>query len=315
MTRLYHIDDVFRHRITTMRGEAGRAWIDHIPATIAEFAERWSLTVHEPFPNLSFNVVLPVTRADGSPAVLKLGFPTDREFQHEIAALTAFNDHGMVRLLASDPARAVMLLERVTPGTPLTTLDDDAAATAIAANLLRDFWPSPPPGHTFPSVSDWGRGFARMRERFAGGSGPIPPRLADQAERLFADLAQTQAPPVLLHGDLHHDNILDSGAGRWVAIDPKGVIGEPAYELGAFLRNPVARLGTANFRAMTACRIAIFADTLDLDPERIRDWALAQAILSAWWSIEDNDTPTWIPAMVGLAELLATLLASEIRPG
>lgn len=296
-----------------MRGDAGRAWIDQVPATIAEFSLRWSLTVHAPFSNLSYNVVLPATRADGGPAVLKLGFPADREFQHEIAALAAFDGYGMVRLLASDPARAVMLLQRVTPGKPLTALADDAAATEIAAGLLRDFWPPPPPGNTFPSVTDWGRGFGRMRTRFAGGSGPIPARLADQAERLFAALAQSQAPPVLLHGDLHHDNILDAGAGRCVAIDPKGVTGEPAYEVGAFLRNPISRLGQPTTRALTACRIATFAGTLGLDPERIRDWALAQAVLSAWWSIEDNDDPAWIAPMVGFAELLATLPLSEIR--
>jgi streptomycin 6-kinase len=66
---------------------------------------------------------------------------------------------------------------------------------------------------------------------------------------------------------------------------------------------------------MTTRRIATFAGVLNLDPERIRDWALAQAVLSAWWSIEDNDDPAWIASMVGFAELLATLPASELRPG
>lgn len=301
MVELYQIDRLFAQRAIAMRGEAGRVWIEALPATIIEVANRWSLMVHSPFANLSFNYVLPVTRADGRPAILKLGYPADREFQTELAALDAFAGRGMVRLLAADPSVPAMLLERIEPGLPLTTLADDEAATRLAAELLRDFWPPVPAHHAFPSITDWGRGFQRMRARFDGGSGPIPARLADRAERRFAELLASQASPVLLHGDLHHDNILSADGGRWVAIDPKGVTGEPAYELAAFLRNPSTLFENRDAAAITERRIAIFAEALGFDRARILAWAQSQLVLSAWWTLEDNAPD--LDRAIALAEL------------
>jgi streptomycin 6-kinase len=310
LVELYQIDPQFAQRMVAMRGEAGRAWIDQLPTTIAELAQRWSLLVHPPFRNLSFNYVLPATQADGRPAVLKLGYPADTELRTEIAALAAFAGHGMARLLEADPEQAAMLLERVEPGRPLTTLADDEAATRIAADLMRDFWPSIPAGHAFPSVADWGRGFERMRDRFDGGSGSIPAPLADRAERLFAELLQSRASPVLLHGDLHHDNILSGAGGSWRAIDPKGVTGEPVYELGAFLRNPGTLLSNPDAAAITERRIAIFAEMLGFDRDRILAWAQAQMVLSAWWTIEDNDAG--LDRAIALAELFAAIPAPGV---
>lgn len=294
-----------------MRGDSGRAWVDRLPATIAAYAERWSLTVQPAFPNLSYNYVAPAARADGSPAVLKIGVASDDEFGSEIEALRVFDGQGMVRLLEADPDQAVMLLERVTPGTPLTSVTDDAEATLIAARLMRGFWPpiappGHPAGHAFPSVADWGRGFDRLRAGFDGGSGPIPTRLAAKAERLLRELLQSAPPPVLLHGDLHHDNILAGPDGAWTVIDPKGVTGEPAYELAAFLRNPGTLIADPRARQKIERRIAIFAEVLVIDPDRIRRWAMVHTVLSAWWVIEDNSD--WLNQTIAVAELFDDLL-------
>ncbi|MBA2518533.1 MAG: phosphotransferase, partial [Chloroflexia bacterium] len=259
---LYQISRGFARKTIDMRGDAGRAWIERLPALIAGCADRWSLTVHPPYDNLSYNYVVPVERADGAPAVLKLGFPADNELTTELAALDLVAGQGMVGLLEADPEQSVMLLERVEPGTPLTIMADDEAATRIAATVMARIWqPLAAPGR-FPAIADWGQGFGRMRHRFAGGSGPIPPRLADRAEHLFAGLLASQAEPVLLHGDLHHDNILSRRDGVWLAIDPKGVTGEPAYEIGAFLRNPGWLAGHPDAANLTRRRIAIFTDML-----------------------------------------------------
>ena len=87
-------------------------------------------------------------------------------------------------------------------------------------------------------MAEWGDGFKRLRARFGGGSGPLPSALVGEAEALFAALLDTAGAPVLLHGDLHHYNILAAGGGRWLAIDPKGVVGEPAFEVVALMHNP-----------------------------------------------------------------------------
>jgi streptomycin 6-kinase len=89
-------------------------------------------------------------------------------------------------------------------------------------------------------VDQWSSGLKKLRQRFAGETGPFPKRLVEMAERLFDELLSSSSSCVLLHGDLHHLNVLKSQDG-WKAIDPKGVAGEPAYEVCALLLNPISR--------------------------------------------------------------------------
>jgi streptomycin 6-kinase len=105
---------------------------------------------------------------------------------------------------------------------------------------------------------------------------------------LFAELLGSSAEPVILHGDLHHNNILRDG-DAWLAIDPKGVLGEAAYETGALLRNPASRIAiTPNLPQLLARRVDLLAEQLDLPRDRLAAWGEAQAVLSAWWTIEDG---------------------------
>jgi streptomycin 6-kinase len=160
-----------------------------------------------------------------------------------------------------------------------------------------------------PTVARWGLGFERHRQRF-GGSGPIPGELFERAAALYQQLEASMAAPVLLHGDLHHGNILAATREPWLAIDPKGLVGEPAYETGALLRNPRERLRTLpDMKPLLARRIALLADALDLDRERIRGWGIAQVVLSAIWSLEDSGDAGTAAFSVGIA-----LALSEINP-
>jgi streptomycin 6-kinase len=156
-------------------------------------------------------------------------------------------------------------------------------------------------------VADWGEGFARMRERFGGTAGPLPQRLTDEAEQLFADMLNSMDEHVVLHGDLHHFNILAAERQPWLAIDPKGVVGEPAYETGALLRNPWPELlSRPNPERVLARRVGQLADELGLDRRRILAWGIGQAVLSAWWSVEDHGDDSWKSA-IEFAEMLASI--------
>ncbi len=278
----------FARHIAESRPESGTAWLDDLPTLVERFASRWRLTVHPPFDALSYNYVTPVTREDGSPAVLKLS-PWGDDFVHEIAALVHYRGEGAVRVLESEPAEGAALLERLLPGAELVTLSDDEQATRIAARVMRRLWRPPPPGVAFPSVTDWALGFEEHLRRH-GGYGLIEPAQFDRARDLYDSLGASAAPPVVLHGDLHHFNILSSGVD-WVAIDPHGVIGEPVYETGALLRNPnTTLLSLPDPAATLARRVEILAEELGFDQQRIREWGFAQAVLSAIWTLESRDT-------------------------
>lgn len=266
-------------------------WHARLPRRIARYARRWSLDVAPPFPDLSYAYVAPAARADGSAAVLKLAVP-DAELTSQVAALRAYAGRGSVRLLRADAARGALLLERLRPGTPLTALaaDDPLEATRVAARVMRRLWRPPPTGaRAFPTVAQWAAGLARLRRAHAGGTGPLPADLVETAEAWFARLVPSMAAPVLLHGDLHPGNILRATREPWLAIDPKGVVGEPAYEVGALLRNLTpAELASPPPDRAVAVRADVLAAELGLDRRRMLGWSLAQAVLAAWWCVEDG---------------------------
>ena len=241
-----------------------------------------------PFESLSYHYVAPAIRVDGTEVVLKVGIPT-RELFAEVKALELFNGQGAVQLLDADLDQGILLLERLKPGIPLSSLVDDAQATSIAAQVMRQLWRPVPPDHPFSTVAEWASGLKRMRERFGGGCGPFPSGLVEAAERHFTELIGTMAEPVLLHGDLHHGNVLTAERDSWLAVDPKGLVGEPAYEVGAFLRNPMPHLlNHSDPQVILARRVDQLAEELGFERVRVIGWGLAQAVLAAWWRYEDH---------------------------
>ena len=269
-------------------GAEGEEWLGRLPRIVHECAERWSLKVAEPFQPLSYNWVAPATGSDGAPLVLKVGFPCP-EIRREIDSLRLYDGRGIARLLESDADLGALLLERLQPGVMLDSEDDETKATIIAAGVMRQLWRPAPANHQFQTVADWGKGFERLHQRFDGGVGPFPTEMVTEAEETFASLLATSAEPVVLHGDLHHFNILSAEREPWLAIDPKGVVGERAYEVGAFMRNPWPELlSRPDVGVIMSRRLDVFSESLTIDRQRLRAWAFSQAVLSAWWSFEDH---------------------------
>lgn len=306
MTHMQPVPETFARTIAEVHGAAGVDWLARLPMLLEECARHWSLTIQPPFAPLTYNYVAPARRADGVEVVVKAGVP-HRELLSEMAALRFYDGRGMVQLLDADADRGIMLLERLRPGTPLTYLEDDEQATVIAARVMRELWRPAPPTHAFSTVADWAAGMGRMRAHFDGGTGPLPTPLVERAERLFAELLATMDAPVVLHGDLHHDNILAATREPWLAIDPKGIVGEPAYEVGALLHNPLPRiLDVPDPKRLFARRVDLLTEELGFERERILGWGVAQAVLSAWWTVEDHGYG-WEPA-IACAEILAALM-------
>ncbi len=304
-TRPNVIPDNFVRTMVEVYGEEGTGWLARLPGLLLSLEQQWSLTVMPPFVPLTYNYVAPAVRSDGLDVVLKVGFPS-AEFSSEMEALRLYDGHGIVQLLEADPERGAMLLEYLKPGTPLSSLTDDEEATSIAAAVMSQLWRPAPIEHQFPTVATWASGLGRLRKQFDGTTGPLPAALVERAEALFTELLASASEPVLLHGDLHHDNIVRAERQPWLALDPKGLVGEPAYEVGALLRNQLPEpLTLSNGGRILARRLDQLAEELNPDRERLRAWGVAQAVLSAWWSIEDHGYG-WEPA-IACAEVLSKL--------
>ncbi len=290
--------------------EATNAWVERLPALLEECAERWQLTLLPPFDYLAFHYVAPGIRADGTPVILKTCSLTD-EFPHALAALRIFDGRGIARLLEWDEKDEVLLLERLQPGTMLDSLapEQDEQATSILAGVMRQLWRTAPAEHSFPTVEQLGQDLTQLRARYGGGYGPFPPRLVDEALDLFATLNASAPQTMLLHGDLQHHNVLRSGDG-WLAIDPKGVVGDPGYEVGASFYNPMPGiLDVPDLEQMLARRVAQLSEELGMDRARIRGWGLAKSVLNAWGMVKSNQGSKNPDAILRCADILSRLAA------
>jgi streptomycin 6-kinase len=195
----------FVRRIVDVHGEVGKSWVARLPRLLDELSARWQLQVGEPY-ELSYNVVLRANRLDGPSVVLKVAVPGPA-FWRELDALVWFDGQGSVRLLESDREQGAMLLERLTPGHVLSTLEDEDAETAIAADVMASLWKPAPREHRFPTTDQLANELGNLRRAFSGGTGPFPRELVERAESLFVELFEDAVPSVVLHSDLHHNNI------------------------------------------------------------------------------------------------------------
>ena len=233
-------------------------------------------------------------RRAGRRLVLKL-LPDHADEGRSGEVLAHWDGHGAVRLIDSAPG--AVLIERAVPGEDLVSLvaagRDDEAAGILCETMARLNRPPPAPA-TFRTIADWGRGFARNRP--AALALGVDPRLIDRAEGLFQRLCETQAAPIVLHGDLQHYNVVRDARRGWLAIDPKGVLGEPAYETGAMLRNPVDHPALVVGTEIIDRRARLIADRLGHDYGRIVRWCFSQWVLSVLWAIEDGLAyePAWL---------------------
>jgi streptomycin 6-kinase len=278
----------FIRNVIAAFGDAGRRYLADLPTLLDQASQRWGLSVGKRF-LLSYNYVCAVTRSNGTPAVLKVGVP-NLELNSEINALRVYRGQGACQLLEADPETGMLLLERLLPGRMLVDVKDDDLATGIAADVVKNIQRQRPEGEGFLSLQGWFAELDNLRSRFGGGTGPFPERTVDIVNQLLHELFSDVRPPMLLHGDFHHYNILSSTRG-WLVIDPKGVIGAPEYEAAPLLLNPLGQtLDEAEAIIRTQRRIAILSERLGFDPSRIWRWAVCHSLLSAWWDVAEDGT-------------------------
>ena len=242
----------------------------------------WNVAIEEtretPSSVLGFGV------RDGRRVVLKISKGLNDEARSG-EVLKAFGGDAAVRVYEYEPG--AVLLERLEPGEELVSLvrrGDDDEATPILADVIAKL-----AGHNAPAgtvtVADWSRAFDWYVQT---GDQQIPAALVHEAHNTYCNLAASQRRTMLLHGDLQHYNVLYDDERGWVVIDPKGVVGELEYEVGALMRNPIELPELFTQRATVERRLGMLARLLPLDLSRALRWCFAQAVLSVIWGVEDG---------------------------
>jgi streptomycin 6-kinase len=301
------LPESYRQRIrATGRGEWVR-WLADLPDVVDTLAERWGLSLGELYP-LSWNYVVAAEREPGDLCVLKIGPPVEEAAEgtvREARALRLCVPAG-VRLLKDDADAGALLLERAIPGTPVAEKcdDDDDQATEILASAMLEFWVPADATSGLPPVSsleetfegfDRGPHGASVRKDLVQTLAEIDSGLRDlragavTARRVFEELVADRAPTVVLHGDLHHDNVLLSEERGWVVVDPKGFFGDAAYDTAAMLYNPLDYAEpVTDPEPMLRRRLAITSGVLGMDRDVLAAWGFVKVVLSLLWNLDDG---------------------------
>ena len=281
-----NLPKIFAQNTQDLCGEVGERWLNDLPRIIEEISGNWSLEVNKSFSNLSYNYVAPCVRADGSEAVLKIALPLNNpEIFNESSFLQIADGKCAVKFLNFDKKRRAMLLEKLTPGANLKEIcgKNDAKAVEIAIKIMCGLSKKPPQDSSFRRLEDWFKGIKKANNT------KFDNRFALKAFGFFERLSSASKQKLLIHGDLHHENILSAQREPFLAIDPKGIIGDIGYEIAVFLNNHMIWLSAdKNLCEKLNDAVRRFSEAFEITPQNLKDWAFAQIVLSAWWTFEEN---------------------------
>lgn len=269
--------------LRAIEGEPGwHRWVEDLPRLARDVLADWRLAPDGAPRHGRCALVLPVRTSDGTPAALKLSWPHD-EARHEHLALQHWHGHGAVELLRADPRRWALLLERLEPR-DLHAVDALEACEVVAGLYPLLHRPAVPQLDRLSALA------ASWSERLHGlpASAPVPRRLVEQAAALARDLAGDPATDgTLVHTDLHYENVLAGTRAPWLAIDPKPLSGDPAYEPAPMLWNRWDEVvASGDVRRAVRRRLDTLTDGADLDRDRARDWVVVREVVDALWTLE-----------------------------
>ena len=305
LSPLVRFPDAFVANVLGYGSERGKSWLQNLPGLVASAARRWQLEELVPLANLSFAYLLAgrllAGRSNRGRVVAK--FVCDRSaLASELTWLRAQQGRGAVRLLAVAEDLGAYLMEKVVPARPATALDETSATETIAHQISR-LGGLPAPRSELPSISTW---FADLQVLAAERLATVDQAAIRRAESIASALMVPRRDERLLHGDLHHDNVL-AGADGWLVIDPKGVTGDPVHECAAMLRNRLDDISPLDLPRTLRTRVRTLAEVTAFDSVRIAAWGYAQTVLSCAWAAQagqDRD----IERGLAVAEALLPLI-------
>lgn len=308
------VPDVFAQSTLEREGGPGAAWLAGLPGIVDELLERWECVPDGEVLYGGVGIVVPVLRRAEGAAVLKVSFPHPGNI-HEPDAFAAWGGRGAVLLHERDDPRFAMLLERVHTAT-LAEVEDGDEVVTVAAHISRRLAIPAPPG--LPRLREQADAWEeQLRKDAQELTHTLSRYVVDAAVATVRELGRVQ-PDILIHGDLHARNILRADREPWLAVDPKGYAGDPAYDCGTLLKSrALTLLETNDLRKAAHRTLDIFAEATQLDRERVQRWSQLHAVQAAFWGrrhgfrrARSGPQLDWLTAF---ADSLAELLTRRTR--
>ncbi len=271
--------------VVNANGQSGEIWYKNLPITIKFLEKHWSLNNIQPVSNMSWNYVA-FAEQNNHPVVLKIGADA-KSINDEYQALHHFSGIGMVTVIDYYPKSHAFLLDRAIPGTLLKNDMPKSIKTVmqIYSDIVKKLSLPTPSEHTFQHAKNWCAVIDDMNDL------RVPIQYIHKAKEIRQWLFDTVTHEYICHGDLHLENIIKHKK-QWLAIDPKGIIGEMAFETAAFDLLNEHENNISNVTNLLKQRIQQLASTLNLNEERLTAWIFLRIMLSIQWFIEDKGDPT-----------------------
>lgn len=258
--------------------------------TLGVHFARWDL-VPDGEPITTPSSLLLAVRHNGVPAILKIA--REEEERRGGALMAWWDGDGGAKVLAQHGD--ALLLERVNGPRSLAAMvadgQDDEASCILCDVAARLHAPRAGPPPELVPLARWFEALAPAARTHGG--------LLAQADSVAQALLADPRDVVVLHGDIHHGNVLDGGERGWLAIDPKGLLGERTFDFVNILRNPDA--ATALTPGRFERQVEVLAAAASIERQRLLDWTLAFAGLSAAWHLADGTPADLDLAVAGLA--------------
>ncbi|MGQ4385561.1 aminoglycoside phosphotransferase family protein [Streptomyces sp. SAS_270] len=277
---MIEVPEAFARSTVEREGEPGAQWLAELPGIVDELLGRWGCVPDGVVMHGGVGVIVPVRRRGEGTAVLKVSFPHPGNV-HEPDAFAAWGGRGAVLLHERDDSRFAMLLERVRTST-LAEVDDGDAVVRVAGRINHRLAVPAPAGlpRLCREADVWEE---QLRQDAQELTHTFSRRAVDAAVATVRELGRTQ-PDILIHGDLHARNILRADREPWLAVDPKGYVGDPAYDGGTLLKSRALTLLEADDLSKAVHRVIdVFAEAAEVERERVRRWAQLHAVQAAFW--------------------------------
>ena len=259
----------------------GQDWLKNLPKLLKVLCSEWNLTLFSPFERLTYSYVVRV-QYQGKISVLKCTPPcerTSREIDWYLAGVK-----GSPVLFKHSKEKGVLLLELLEPGVPAKDLVrrglDDEATRAIAI-AIQNLQTTSNANGSYPHIMNFDNDIAKLENH-------LDFILITKAQDLLRNLCKDSTKDQLLHGDIHHDNVLKSG-NTWKVIDPHGYAGPIAFETGAMIRNPYDCFPKDKpLEQLLNRRIDILAELLPYSRIEIQAWSFVYTMIATAWSLVDH---------------------------
>lgn len=281
------LNDDFIKNIHATYGQEGKQWLNDLSSHLERLSTQWNFKLLHTVADISYNFVAVVKLPSGL-AILKTAPPSAR-LMTEAEWLNAHKKNVPI-LFHIDKENNAYLMEKIEPGTSLKYLvkeGKDEKATRIIAQVISNLQYSDTlEPLNYQSILKHFSVFSFLRKH-------IDKNIIDTAETIFKELCADRSNDIILHGDLHHDNILQSDTS-WKVIDPHGYIGDPCAEVGTLIFNPIDCFPNyASKQNIIETRLNILAEMLPFDLERIKAWSFCLALRSAAWDVEGFGSPNY----------------------